>query len=74
MPLNSTEQVLGIHIKSDKPQPCINSYTWELLLTAVVGLHIVKFLPSAVKEVKYFHKGIFKKEEFNCNFFFLKYY
>jgi hypothetical protein len=45
MPRNSTEQVLGFHNKSDKPQPGINAYKWELL-TAVVRLHIVKFMPS----------------------------
>jgi hypothetical protein len=48
MPRNPTDQVLGIHIKSDKPQPDMNAYTWDLL-TSVVGLHIVKFMPSAVK-------------------------
>jgi hypothetical protein len=33
-----TDQVLGLYMKSDKPQPGMNAYTWELL-TAVMGLH-----------------------------------
>jgi hypothetical protein len=37
MPYNSTDQVLGLQIKSDKPQAGMNAYTWELL-AAVVGL------------------------------------
>jgi hypothetical protein len=41
MPHNPTDQVLGLHIKNDKPQPGINTLTWEPL-TAVVGLHIVR--------------------------------
>jgi hypothetical protein len=48
MPCNPTYQILGIHIKSDKPQPGINFCTWELL-TAVMGLHLIKFIPSVVK-------------------------
>jgi hypothetical protein len=32
VPRNPTDQVLGIHIKSDKPQPGMNAYTWELRL------------------------------------------
>jgi hypothetical protein len=48
MPRNPTNQVLGLHIKSDKLQPGMNAYTWELL-TAVVGLHLVKFMPRPVK-------------------------
>jgi hypothetical protein len=48
MPHNLTDQVFGIHIKSNKPQPCMNAYTWELL-TAVVGLHLAKFISSSVK-------------------------
>jgi hypothetical protein len=42
MPRNPTDQVLVLHIKSDKPQPGMNAYTWELL-TAVVGLHLTKY-------------------------------
>jgi hypothetical protein len=49
MPHNSTNQVLGIHNESDKPQTGIHTYTWELL-TAVVGLYLVRFMPSSVKE------------------------
>jgi hypothetical protein len=48
MPCNPTDQVLCLHIKSDEPQPGINAYTWELL-AAAVGLHTMKFMPSAVK-------------------------
>jgi hypothetical protein len=48
MPCNPTDQLFVIHIKSNKPQPNTNAYTWELL-TAVVGLHLAKFMPSAVK-------------------------
>jgi hypothetical protein len=48
MPCNPTDQVLGLHSKSDKPQPGMNAYTWELL-AAVVGLHTMKFMPSTVK-------------------------
>jgi hypothetical protein len=48
MPRNPINQVLDIHIKSDKPQPGMNAYTWELL-TRVVGLQIMKFMPSTVK-------------------------
>jgi hypothetical protein len=45
---NPTDQVLGIHIQSDKPQQGMNAYTRELL-TAVLRLHLVKFKPSSVK-------------------------
>jgi hypothetical protein len=48
MPRNPTDQVLGLHIKSDKPQPGMNAYNLELL-TAVVGLYLTKYVPSAVK-------------------------
>jgi hypothetical protein len=48
MPRNPTKQVLGVHIKNNKPQPDMNAYTWKLL-TTVVGLYQVKFMPSAVK-------------------------
>jgi hypothetical protein len=47
IPRNLTGQVLGLHIKSDKPQPGTNVYTWELL-TAVMGLHLTIYMPSAV--------------------------
>ena len=47
MPRFPTENVMGLHIKSDKPQPGMNAYTWELL-TAVVGLHLAKYMPSLV--------------------------
>jgi hypothetical protein len=48
MSCNPTDQVFVIYIKSDKPQPDTNAYTWELL-TAVVGLRLAKFMPSAVQ-------------------------
>jgi hypothetical protein len=48
MPRNPTDQVLGIHIKSNKTQLGINAYTLELL-TAVVGLNLVMFMPREVK-------------------------
>jgi hypothetical protein len=48
VPRDFTDQVLGFHIKSDKPQPDMNAYTRELL-TTMVRLHLVKFMPSAVK-------------------------
>jgi hypothetical protein len=49
MPRNPTNMVLDLHIKSDKPQPGTNAYTWQLL-TAVVRLHLVKFMPSSVRD------------------------
>jgi hypothetical protein len=45
---NPTDEVLGLHIKSNKPQPGMNAYTW-VILTAVVGLLLLKFMPSVVK-------------------------
>jgi hypothetical protein len=48
MPCYPTDQVLGLQIKSDKPQSGMNAYTWKLL-TAVVRLHLTKYKPSAVK-------------------------
>jgi hypothetical protein len=48
MPRNLIDQVLGLNIKSENPQPGMNAYIWELL-TAVVGLHTMKSMPSAVK-------------------------
>ena len=47
-PRYPTDQVLGIHIKSDKPQRGMSAYSWELL-SAIVGLHVTKFMPSSVK-------------------------
>jgi hypothetical protein len=45
---NSTYQVLGIHIKNNKPKSGMNAYTWKLL-PAVVGLHLVTFMPIAIR-------------------------
>jgi hypothetical protein len=48
IPQNPTDQVLCIYIKTDKPQPGMIDYTWELLTTAV-GLQLVKFMSNVVK-------------------------
>jgi hypothetical protein len=47
MPRNPHDPVLGFHVTSDQPLPGMGPYTWELL-TQVVGLHLMKYMPTDV--------------------------
>jgi hypothetical protein len=47
MPRNPHDPVLGFHVTSEHPLPGMCAYTWELL-TQVVGLHLMKYMPNHV--------------------------
>jgi len=47
MPRNPRHPVLGFHVRAATAQPGMNAYSWELL-TQLVGLNIMKYLPHSV--------------------------